>query len=124
VRTLANPFPDGVLEPAGASLGPNTFVGHSAGRFVPLDFKNGQNARYVVSVQRELPGQWLFEAGYTGSRGWDLATDVDLNTVPDQYLSTSPQRDQAAIDFLGAAVSNPFAGLLPGTGMNGGTIAR
>lgn len=121
--TLANPFPGGVQDPVGDSLGANTFVGQAVGRFAPLNIKNPQNARYVISVQRELPGQWLLDVGYTGSRGWDLTTDLDLNPVPAQYLSTSRQRDQAVINFLGA-VPNPFQGLLPNTSMNGTTIGR
>jgi hypothetical protein len=67
--TLANPFPGGVLAPAGASRGADTFLGQdlsnaSGSRFAPLDFKNAQNTRYLTSVQRELPKQWLIEAGY------------------------------------------------------------
>jgi hypothetical protein len=122
--TMANPFPDGILDPVGASLGPNTFLGQGLDRFLPLDAKNGQNARYMISVQRELPGQWLLDVGYTGSRGWDLQTDVELNNVPVQYLTTARSRDQTTIDYLGAAVANPFAGLVPNTGRNNPTIAR
>jgi len=134
--TLSNPFPDGALAPVGASLGPNTALGLdlntvSTGRFVPVDFHNGQNMRYMVSVQRELPGEWLVEAGYAGSRGWDLTTgggnqagEIELNGIPARYLSTSRQRDQATIDFLSTLVANPFQGLLPGTSFNGATIAR
>lgn len=121
---LANPYPSGVLSPGGASKGVDTFLGQSVGRFVPLDATNGQNARYLVNLQRELPGQWLFEIGYTGSRGWDISTDLDLNPLPAQYLSTSRVRDQANIDFLAALVPNPFSGLVPGTSINAATVAR
>ena len=77
--TLANPFPSGVVAPAGASRGADTFLGQdlnnaSGTRFVPLDFKNAQNTRYLISVQRELPNQWLIEGGFTGSHGWNLTT--------------------------------------------------
>ena len=134
--TLANPFPSGVVAPAGASRGADTFLGQdlnnaSGTRFVPLDFKNAQNARYLISVQRELPNQWLIEGGYTGSRGWDLTTgggtgagEIELNAIVPQYLSTSHVRDQANIDFLAALVPNPFRGLLPGTAFNAATVAR
>jgi carboxypeptidase family protein/TonB-dependent receptor-like protein len=134
--SLTNPFPDGVLDPAGSSRGADTFLGqdlnNAAGtRFVPVDFHNARNARYMVSVQRELPGEWLLEVGYAGSRGWNLTTgggtqagEIELNGIPAQYLSTSRQRDQATIDFLSTLVPNPFAGLMPGTGFNGATIAR
>ena len=75
--TLSNPFPSGVLQPAANSLGPNTFLGQSLStaptRFAPLDFQNAQLSRYLVNVQRELPGQWLLEVGYAGSHGYPPA---------------------------------------------------
>jgi len=135
--SLTNPFPDGVIDPSGASRGADTFLGQDFNnvtggqRFVPVDFKNGQNGRYMLTLQRELPGQWLFETGYAGSRGWNLTTgggnqagEIDLNGIPAQFLSTSRQRDQATIDFLAQLVPNPFSGLIPGTGFNGPTIVR
>jgi hypothetical protein len=135
--SLTNPFVDGILDPAGASRGPDTFLGQDLTsstnnvRIAPLDFQNGQNARYLISVQRELPGQWLVEGGYTGSRGWNLTTggggqagEIDLNPIPARYLSTSGQRDQATIDALALLVPNPYRNLLPGTTLNGATIAR
>ena len=128
---LTSPFPDGVAAPVGDADGANTFLGRQLERVVPVEFNNGQNMRYIISVQRELPKQWLFEAAYAGSRGWDLTTgggnqagEIELNGVPAQYLSTSHVRDQAAINFLTAQVPNPFRGLLPGTSFNGATIAR
>ncbi len=116
---LANPFPGGVQDPIGSSKGADTFLGQSIGRFAPLDFHNAQNARYSIGVQRELPGKWLADVAYTGSHGWDQTTDLDLNPIPAQYLSTSRVRNQAAIDFLNATVSDPFLNLIPGTGLNG-----
>jgi hypothetical protein len=35
-----------------------------------------------------------------------------------------PTRDQTTIDYLSAIVANPFAGLVPGQGINGTTIGR
>jgi hypothetical protein len=122
---LTNPFPDGVLDPPGASLGPNTFVGRSIGRFNDqLDYVNGQSMRLALSVQRELPGRFVVEGAYVASRSYDLTTDFQANPVPRQYLSTSRVRDQATIDFLTANVTNPFRGLLPGEGLNGNTTSR
>jgi len=121
--TLSNPYPVGVLQPAGNTLGPNTFLGQSLNRFMPLDIQAAQLSRYLVNVQRELPGQWLLEAGYVGGHGYHLTTNEELNPIPAQYLSSSQVRDQATIDFLGLQVPNPFNGLLP-TGSNGATIPR
>jgi Carboxypeptidase regulatory-like domain/TonB dependent receptor-like, beta-barrel len=134
--TLANPFPSGVVAPSGASRGADTFLGQdlnnaSGARFVPLDFKNAQNTRFLVSVQRELPNQWLLEGGYAGSHGWNLTTggggqsgEIEMNAIPRQYLSSSRVRDLANFDFLAALVPNPFRGLLPGTAFNAATVAR
>ena len=118
--TLANPFPDGVLEPPGNSNGPNTFLGRTIGRLNDiLDYQSGQSMRWSLSVQRELPGKWVFEGAYVATRSYDLSTDVELNPVPREYMSTSNIRDTARINFLSATVPNPFAGLLPGEGLNG-----
>jgi hypothetical protein len=53
-----------------------------------------------------------------------LANSRQINFTPAQYYSTKPTRDQAAIDFLSASVTNPFANLIPGTGLNGSTTSR
>src|SRR6185369_8726180 len=125
--TLNNPYPSGVLQPAGNTLGPNTFLGQSLStsptRVMPLEIQESQLSRYLVMVQRELPGSWLLEAGYAGSHGYHLTTNEELNAIPAQYLSSSQARDQATIDFLAVQVPNPFSGLLP-TGSNGANVAR
>jgi hypothetical protein len=123
---LANPFPAGVAEPPGAILGPNTFVGRQLDRWEAdaNAFQNAQAMRWSVSVQRELPRQWVVEASYVGNRGYDLAVDTESNPVPRSYLSTSPVRDQTTINFLTTNVANPFKDLVPGTGLNGSTVQR
>lgn len=123
LSTLGNPYPTGVLQPVDNTLGPSTFLGQSLSRFAPLDFKNAQNMRYLIDLQRQLAGQWVVDVGYTGSYGYYLTTNLDLNSVPAQYLSTSPIRDQPTIDFLSTLVPNPLFGLVP-TGFTGTTIAR
>ena len=83
--TMASPYPDGVAEPPGLSNGVNTFVGRGIGRLNDdSDYINGQSMRWVVSAQRELPGQWLVEGAYVASRSYDLTTDYALNPVPRQ----------------------------------------
>jgi hypothetical protein len=80
--------------------------------------------RWQLAVQRQLVANTLLEVSYVGNRGTRMRVGKDYNFVPAQYLSTSPFRDQAAIDFLAQTVTNPFAGLLPKTSMNNPTIAR
>ncbi len=127
LANLANPFPNGVLSPPGASLGLATFLGQSVS-FVPVEgVKNTQAQRWSFGIQRELPGNWLLELQYVGNHGYDGVVGVSINGVPRQYLSTSTFRDQNminTINFLTATVTNPFRGLVPGTGLNGATVQR
>jgi hypothetical protein len=77
-----------------------------------------------MNVQRILPRQVLFEVGYVGNKALKLRTSRSMNALPNQYLSTSATRDQATINYLSANVSNPLAGLLPGTSLNSSSVAR
>jgi hypothetical protein len=128
---LLNPFPDGAQDPVGSSRGSDTYVGrtlasNNSNRLInDINFRNGQAMRWAVSVQRELPGQWMVEAAYVGNRGYNLTTDIQVNPIPRQYLSTrTDQRDTAVFNFLSTNVTNPFAGLLPGENLNGSTTTR
>jgi hypothetical protein len=119
--TLSNPFPSGIQQPVGSANGVNTFLGQSF-RYTNPDLQQAFIWRWSFNIQRELGRNMLAEVGYMGSRGAHLAEgDRDLNFVPEQYLSRSPVRDQANIDRLARSNANPFAGLLPGTGLNGAT---
>jgi hypothetical protein len=123
---LANPFPTGVLAPAGASNGLATFLGQGIS-FTPLDLNNTQAQRWSFGLQYELPANWLVEAQYVGNAGYDGVVSVPLNGIPLRYLSTSTFRDQNminTINLLSATVPNPFRNLIPGTGLNGATVQR
>jgi hypothetical protein len=123
--TWFDPFPDGLINPIGQALGADTNLGQTLSRFYDdINFVNAQIMRWVIGLQHELPGRFVADASYVGSRGYDLRTDIQLNALPTQYLSRSATRDQATIDYLNtssSALPNPFRGLLPGTGLNGNT---
>jgi hypothetical protein len=123
VANLTDPFPNGVLSPAGSSAGLGTFMGNTI-NFIPVDINNTQAQRWEFGLQYELPAQWLFEAAYVGNIGYDGVVSYNINPIPKQYLSTSPVRDTAVINFLSENVVNPFRGLIPGTNLNGNTVAR
>ena len=123
IATLSNPFPDGIQNPPGASQGLATFAGRSIS-FFHENPRAPYHHRWQFSVQRELPHRVLVEVGYVGNRGAGLETTQDFLPLPLKYLSRSPVRDQANIDYLGAQVQNPFFGVLPGTGLAGRTVSR
>ncbi len=123
IANLRNPFPDGLVKPGDVNLA--TFVGRGIS-FFPERYPTPYMQRWSFSIQRELPNRMLAEVGYIGNRGTRLATSTQQNPVPRQYLSTSLERDQRTIDFLSAAVTNPFFGLpeFAGSGMTGRTVGR
>jgi carboxypeptidase family protein len=135
IETLSNPFQGGILEPVGSLLGPETFLGQNISFFNPNPLTPYMQ-RWELSLQRELPGGWVGEAAYVGNRGTHLEVCQspgsaqcmrNINATPNEFLSTSPTRDQARIDYLSKPVPNPFAGLLPLTASStfrSSTIAR
>jgi len=120
--TLDNPFPAGIQQPTGSSLGVATFLGKSITFYNPHPL-NPYSIPWNLDIQRQIGNGMVVEVGYTGNHYVHLTIDQNLNSVPSQYMSTSPFRDQAVIDRNSANVANPFAGLLPGTNLNGNTIA-
>jgi hypothetical protein len=126
IETLSNPFRGGIQQPQGASQGIETFLGQSITFFDPNP-KSPRMERWQIGVQRELPGRLVLDASYVGNKGSQIQTSRNLNWTPLRYLSTSPVRDQATIDYLSALVPNPFFGLMPataGTVFRSATIAR
>ncbi len=121
--TLSNPFPDGFQRPTGSSLGLATYLGKGISYFNPT-IRNAYSYRWELDVQRELPGDAVFEAAYVGNHAVHLQFNRSMAYLPAQYLSTLPYRDQPTIDYLSALVANPFAGLIPGTSLDGSTISR
>ena len=114
---LFNPFPGETALPPGSSQGLATFIGRGIG-LTPLDRPNARSQRWDFSIQREMPGHWLLEAAYVGNNGYDLGVGTDLDSIPRQFLSTSPMRDDPTINFLSTKFPNPFLGLAPGSSLN------
>ncbi|MCX6628280.1 MAG: TonB-dependent receptor [Candidatus Solibacter sp.] len=123
IANLSNPFPGGFLPPLKAAGGLATSLGQGIS-FFDENTTPSYMQRWQLMVQRQLPKNHLVEVSYVGNRGTRLLIGRDLNPVPRQYYSTSPFRDQAAIDLMSAQVNNPFYPLLPKTGLSATTVAR
>ncbi len=121
--TLANPFPDGIQEPPGASLGVMTFAGQEVTFFNTRPLAPYMQ-RWQFSVQRELPHRVVADVAYVGNRGTHVETNRNLNALPVQYLSRTGVRDQATINYLSFNMPNPFNPLLPGTSRAGTLVSR
>lgn len=121
--TLSNPFPAGLLQPTGSALALRSALGNNI-LFTHRDRLNPYSVRWNLNVQRQLAQNLVGEVGYVGNHAVHLEVNRALAFVPLEYLSRLPVRDQAVIDRLTANVPNPFAGLLPGTSLNGSTVQR
>jgi hypothetical protein len=110
---LSNPFPTGLVAPSGSSKGLATLMGTSItfsdpARTIPY------NLQFSFGVQRQLPGGFVGDVSYVGSRTHEIEVSQSLDAVSTQNLALGTK--------LNTTVANPFAGLLPGTSLNGSTI--
>jgi len=106
---LSNPFPNGITPPFGRNQALINVQGN--GNEAPV---NGNPAPYAqqwnFDIQRQFPGNLLFDVAYAGSKGTHLPMhDQTLNQLAPQLLPKS------ALDVtnLNAQVHNPFAGNCP-----------
>lgn len=115
--TNATPFPTGLIAPSRSSLGLMTNIGQGI-TFFNDKRKHPYAQRWSFGIQQELPARFMIEASYVGNRTTRLLVDRQLSYTPAEFLSTSPVRDQAAIDYLGKTFPNPYYGLNPIYGVN------
>jgi hypothetical protein len=120
VASLANPFPNGLTPPSGATGGLNTGFGQAISFFNP-NMKPPYSQRWSFGFESVLPGQFLLDMSYVGNKVTHLGVTRSINNTPAQYLSTLPVRDQATINYLTATYANPLNGLSP---LFGTTISR
>jgi len=110
VATTADPFPNGLILPQGSAGGLQTNLGQALTVY-PTTRVQPYSQRWTFDVQRMIWREFLIDAGYVGNKAVRLGVDQNINATPNQYLSTSPFRDQATINTLSATVPNPFYGL-------------
>ncbi len=121
---LSDPFPGGPALPTGTSLGSLTLLG--SGITDPLRYVNSPPYMQTWSAgfQRELPGNWMIDVNYIGTKGTHLYfhSAGDMN-----YFGTWIEKeatDDALRAALGTYVPNPYYGIIttPGSSMTGPTI--
>lgn len=118
-NTLSNPHPQGILTPTGSKLGLASFLGQSV-TFTNPDRVIPKVHQFSIGVQRELPFRAVLEVSYVGSRSKELDVSHQLNAVTRaQFLQYGGNAVAGGPPNLSNSVPNPFAGLLPATGLNG-----
>jgi hypothetical protein len=103
-----SPYPNGLLQPAGASLGLLSSLGDGQS-FDQRNRKIGRVQQYSLGFQRELPGQIILDAAYVGSYSSNLRVGTNLEGLP-ASVNAQCQANPTACSQL---VPNPFFGVLP-----------
>lgn len=107
---LRNPFPNGFNLPLGAANGPFsgnlTNIGGGVGESFFSDNANPMIQQWNGTLQREVKGGLLLEAGYIGGTQHHLIDGENqlYNQIPDQYITLNTG--------LNAQVPNPFNGII------------
>jgi hypothetical protein len=105
--TLTNPFPNGIEQPVGNTLGPLTGAGGTV-NFVDQFRESAYVHQFSADLQRELRRDMSVSIGYLGSRSENLSVGgtnsntVNINQLDPQFLSLGTALLQQ--------VPNPFFG--------------
>jgi trimeric autotransporter adhesin len=107
-NSLSNPFPTGILQPVGATLGALTGEGQSFSLVDP-NARSPYTEQFSLDIQREVHWGIVTEVGYVGSRSKHMSlgsASINENALDPSLLSLGSALTQS--------VANPFYG-------NGGT---
>ncbi len=111
LNLVSNPFPYGINQPPGSSLGLFTQVGSGINGIWPKgSHPTPYTEQWSFDLQYQLSPHSVFEIGYNGNRGKKLLygnISLDSDQMPDQFLGLGPALD--------SGVPNPFYGLVDPT---------
>jgi hypothetical protein len=116
--TLANPLPQGVVVPPGASAGALTFLGRGPDFFDPT-FKLPYVNQFSFGFQYELPWNSRLEASYVGNRTQKLTSNKGYNDTSLDLRKKCDPLEGGVATYCDGRVPNPFYQLQPflGTSM-------
>jgi hypothetical protein len=104
--TLTNPYPSGLLQPTGNTLGALSGIGQAITLFDPQTRSAGYVQEYSLEVQREVPLGFVFTAGALGSHSLHL---LQNGQNVDQLNPSNFATAQAQL-AAHSSVANPFYG--------------
>lgn len=129
---LSNPFPNGLIQPAGSSLGLMNDVGFGANG--PLRTAGANQTPYEQSwslgIERELPSNILINAEYIGKKGTHLPFSGSasrdylgpwVENLPTTAADPNNPCQTLTVPCLNSLVPNPFAGVItnPNSSLSG-----
>src|SRR5262249_13736777 len=109
------PFPNGIVLPPGPINGLNSLIGQAISVYLRSNH-TGYAQQWNFDIQRDLGGSVVLDVAYAGSKSTGLPVDIDLNQLPDQYLSLGAG--------LAQQVTNPFYRLVTAGILAQRTVAK
>jgi hypothetical protein len=106
--SLEDPWPGGLVRPAGASRGIETNIGLGVS-YDPPNRLLPRTYQWSFTLERELPFDMVLEASYVGSRTVKEWVGIAMNNMSQQHYDAA----QSNPDFYQARVPNPFFGIFP-----------
>ena len=104
--TINNPYPSGLLQPTGNTLGALSGIGQGIAIFDPQTRSAGYVQEYSIEVQREIPSGFVLSLGALGSHSLHLLQNGQNIDQLNPGLFGTAQTQLAAH----SSVANPFYG--------------
>jgi hypothetical protein len=126
---LSNPFPNGLNQPAGSSLGLLNDIGYNANGPLRIHAANltPYEQSWTFGIERQMPWSVILDAEYIGKKGTHLPfSGTNARDILGPYIESLPltgPNDQVnpcqilTITCLNSQITNPFAAV------NGGPIS-
>jgi len=119
----ARPFPDGFLQPLGGELGLLTALG--TGPTIPnADYEIPYADQWMAGVDIQLPWNIGLDLAYVGNQVSNLGVTRQVNLIPRSENDKAIPSLGGNTGYLNVTFPNPFAGLVPGQGLNAATVSR
>ena len=103
-RTTQQGFPDGFT--SSATFNPR----NSTVQYIPKNSPSGKVNSYYVSLQRQLPGRWLFDVAYVGNKANNLIIINDINQARPNAVgeNTNVELRRPNLAFSSIAATLPY----------------
>jgi hypothetical protein len=114
-NNISNPFPNGVVQPAGRNpIYQSELIGQGITAALTGN-PYGYAQQYNFDLQHQFGGGFLVDLAYAGSKGVHLGLgSQNIDQMSDAYLSMG--------SALSSQVANPFSGVVTQGGLSGATV--
>lgn len=111
--SLGNPFPNGIIQPTGSSLGFATALGQGLGGMYDYDRLNQRNFRWNFGLQQDIGKGITVEMSYVGEHGTRLPLSNSDSSIERAYNALDQKYYALGGTRLNTPIANPFYGLIP-----------